>query len=60
MGKEREYTMEITKETFVYAGLSPEEIQRLYEDAATQPDNVDVDILVCNDLEEVKRVLSES
>ncbi len=60
MGKDGEYTIETTTEVVVYVGLYPEEIQRLHQVAANQPDNIDMDVLVCNDLEEVQRVLFES
>ena len=59
MGKDGAYTIETTTEVVVYAGLYPEEIEHLRQEAANQPDNVDMDILVCNDLEEVGRVLFE-
>ena len=60
MGKDRKYTIETKTEVFVYAGLSSEEIQALHQEAADQPDNISMDILVCTDLEEVRRELSES
>ena len=55
MGKD--YTIETTEEVFV-CQVSPEELQRMRDEAANLPEGVTMEITVCNDLEEVARVLS--